>query len=631
MLKDHNQTFPFLFDGAADDPVYYAALKTTTSVTEHAEVTPSQSSMEWTVGSPNGAVRATVMLDESHGIASYRVSSRGVTVIEQSPLGITTSVGDFTRGLVFASNGVQELNETYVLPVGKRSTYVNHANELVLTLRKDQRAVRIHFRAYDDGIAFRYALDGSGLVTIAGETSGFRLPAGGSVTYWGQNHPNNYGYETMLGRIEGERMSMPVLVELEDVKHFLFVAQAASYGTYIVPHFERQERQLNVRFPLDQEGPVETALPFQSPWRLAIISPDMLATIVESTLLENLNPLTEPELRNADWIKPGRASWDFLAGDRDKPQVWVNFDVAMGWEYHLVDAGFARRFELPAATRYAREKNIRLIGWGYTPDLNTREKAEEVLAQYAEMGLSGAKLDFFDHHPSTGNKRTQDFEDTQASLKMRDYLMAIAAKRHLVLEFHGCTLPSGERRRYPHFLTAEGVAGMEKRNPKIENELTIPYVRNIMGPVSFTVVKFDRSLGTHAYQMAQTVVYEAGIQIYAERHDRLRAFAGVEFLKNVPSAWDEIRFLDGYPGSHAIYARRKGQDWFIGGMTDPPRTARVALGFLSKDISYQAQLYQDGATKTNLVMETKALTHDSRLEIPMLQNGGFAVLLQAPT
>lgn len=154
MLKEHNQTFPFHFDGAADDPVYYAALKTTTSVKEHAEVTPSQSSIEWTVASPNGAIRATVMLDESHGTGSYRVSSRGVTVIEQSPLGITTSVGDFTRGLVFASNAVQEINETYVLPVGKRSTYVNHANELVLTLRKDQRAVRIHFRAYDDGIAF---------------------------------------------------------------------------------------------------------------------------------------------------------------------------------------------------------------------------------------------------------------------------------------------------------------------------------------------------------------------------------------------------------------------------------------------------------------------------------------------
>jgi hypothetical protein len=149
---------------------------------------------------------------------------------------------------------------------------------------------------------------------------------------------------------------------------------------------------------------------------------------------------------------------------------------------------------VPAARRYflrrpptARERTLcaaqtttgRRSVWGDTPDLNSREKAEEVLTRYAGMGLSGAKLDFFDHHPFTGNKRTQDFPDTQASLKMRDYLMEIAAKQRLVLEFHGCTLPSGERRRYPHFMTAEGVAGMEKRTPKIENELTIPYVRNL--------------------------------------------------------------------------------------------------------------------------------------------------------
>jgi hypothetical protein len=213
---------------------------------------------------------------------------------------------------------------------------------------------------------------------------------------------------------------------------------------------------------------------------------------------------------------------------------------------------------------------------------------------------------------------------------MRDYLMEIAARRRLVLEFHGCTLPSGERRRYPHFMTAEAVAGMEKRNPGIENELTIPYVRNIMGPVSFTVIKFDRSPGSHAYQMAQTVIYEAGLQIFAERHDRLRTFAGVEFLKQVPSAWDETRFLDGYPGSHALFARRKGNDWFVGGMTGEPRTARVSLGFLPAEASYAAHIYRDGVARTNLVIETKTVTREATLELPMLQNGGFAVFLQAP-
>jgi alpha-glucosidase len=368
---------------------------------------------------------------------------------------------------------------------------------------------------------------------------------------------------------------------------------------------------------------------------VAIISPSDLAAIVESTMLENLNPPTEPELVNADWIKAGRTSWDYLAGDRDNPQVWIDFNVAMGWEYYLADGGFEKLFDVPKATRYAHMKQVEMIGWDYTPDLNTRQKAEKALSGFAEMGLRGAKLDFFDHHPISGNRVTNDFEDTQASLKMRDYLMEIATDKHLLLEFHGSTLPTGERRRYPHFMSAEAVAGMEKRKWRfrdlsafVSHDLIIPYVRNIMGPVSYTVMKFDLSVGSYAYQMGQCVVYEAGLQIYADRHDRILAFKGVDFLKKVPAAWDETRFIDGYPGSHAIFARRKAGDWFLGGMTDQPREARILLDFLPEGTAYKAWIYRDGSVATELVIEEQAVTQDDTLEIPMLQRGGFAIHLE---
>ena len=579
------------------------------------------------VASPDGHITATLTFDEARGTIRYRVKSDWVTVIEDSPMGIVTDQGDFTQGMSLEATTTQGIHETYRLPVGKRSTYVNHANELSLRLSRDGHAVRVRFRAYNDGIAFSYALDGQGAVSISGEASAFTLPSTGPVTYWGQNHPNNYGYETMLGRITGQRMSIPVLAELQDQDHFVFLAQAASYGTYIIPNFKRDGRRFNVSFPMDQVGPVKTTLPFQSPWRVAMISPKDLGTIVESTLLENLNPPTEPALQDADWLKAGRASWDYLAGDRDNPQVWIDFVADMGWEYHLVDARFERRFDVPAATQYARSKGVEIIGWGYTPDFNTPEKAKDILTTYRQMGLRGAKLDFFDHHPFVENKRTNDFEDTQASLQMRDYFMEIAAELEMVLEFHGCTLPTGERRRYPNFMTAEGIAGMEKRTPRASNELTIPYVRNIMGPASFTVVKFDRSLGTPAYQMGQAVVYEAGIQIYAERHDRLRAFAGMDFLKQLPAAWDDIHFVNGYPESHAIFARRKGQDWFVGGITDRAREARVPLGFLAQGTSYRARMYKDGTTRTDLLIEEKTVAGKDTLELSMGQNGGFAIAL----
>jgi len=586
---------------------------------------------ESAVSSPDGRITATVVFHEAEGTIAYSVKSGKVTVIEKSPIGMTTSLGDFTRGMSLSGKTSHVVQETYTLPVGKRSTYVNHANELVLTVRKSAREMRVRFRAYNDGVAFSFAVDGSGPISISGETSGFKLPSAGPVTYWGQKHPNSYGYENPLGRIEGDSMSIPVLAELKNTKHFVFMAQAASYGTYIVPHFKREGRQFSIRFPMDQEGPVKTTLPFQSPWRVVIISAYDPGRIVESTMLENLNPPTEPDLVNADWLKPGRASWDYLAGDRDKPRVWIDFAADMGWEYHLVDARFERRFDVPETTKYARSRNVKMIGWGYTPNLNTREKAEEVLTRYARMGLSGAKLDFFDHNPFTGNRRTNDFEDTQASLQMRDDFMEIAARLHLVLEFHGCTLPSGERRRFPNFMTAEAIAGMEKRRPRIENELTIPYVRNIMGPASFTVVKFDRSQGSLVYQMAQAVIYEAGIQIYAERHDRLRAFAGVEFLKALPSTWDEIHFIDGYPGSHAILARRKGKEWFAGGITGRPRNVSLELDFLTPGQSYQGRIYRDGASRTDLVVEEKTVTSKEQLNLSLLENGGFAVHLKPVT
>src|SRR6185436_18446556 len=153
--------------------------------------------------------------------------------------------------------------------------------------------------------------------------------------------------------------------------------------------------------------------------------------------------------------------------------------------------------------KYARQKNVRVIGWAHASNLSTEQKAQELFTRYDGWGLSGIKLDFFGHNPFSGERRTNDYEDTQASLQLRDRAIRLAMKHKMVLEFHGCTIPSGERRRYPHVMAAEAVAGMEKRNGRVTNDLTIPFVRNVMGPTSFTVVKFDRSLGSQAYQMAQ--------------------------------------------------------------------------------------------------------------------------------
>jgi alpha-glucosidase len=492
--------------------------------------------------------------------------------------------------------------------------------------------VGLVLRAYDDGIAFRYVLGGTGDLEVTGETTSFPLGSG-EVTLWGQAHPNDYGYESPLGPTTAERISMPVLAGLDERDHFLFVAQAASYGHYVIPHYRRQGNVLAVSFPLDQKEPVRTRLPFASPWRLVIVSPGGLGRIVESTMLENLNPPTEPALVEAEWVRPGRASWDYIAKDGDRLRTWIDFDARMGWEYHVADAGWQRRVpDMAEVVAYGKAKGVGIVAWGKIANrdfLNTPERAEAWMAELAKLGIRGAKIDFFDQRDDTGEK-TDDLEDTQARLHVRDFLSEIAARHRLLVEYHGCAIPSGERRRWPHVMSAEAIYGMERRTQNLGHDLTVPFVRNVMGPASFTPFHLERSAGSHAYQLGQAVLYEAGIQIYAERHDRILAFEGVELLKAVPASWDEIRFLDGYPSSHVVLARRKGKDWFVGGITGEARTARVPLSFLEHGVRYEATVFRDGAGKDALVREEKTLTSQDTPSIAMLPAGGFAIHLKHP-
>ena len=599
------------------------------------------SAAEFTVLSPDERINATVTHDQASGKLTYRVSSGGQQVIAPSDIGLHTDRADFRLGATLAGDSRSLIDETYRLPQGKVSTYRNHANELSLHLRKAEQDLHVRFRVYNDGIAFSFQMPGNGEVTFLGESSSVHLE-GERLAYWGQAHPNSYGYETRLGPVTADQISIPVLAHLQDSDHYIFIAQAATYGHYIQPHFQRDGAVFRFSYPLDQErlGPVRSSLPWQSPWRMILISPRTPAKIVESYLIENLNPPTDPRLLDdqgdvMSWIKPGRVMWDFIAGDRDKPRQWVDGVAAMGWEYYLADAGFADRFGgeegVREAVGYAADRKVGIIGWAHTRDHDTPEKSAQNMRRYAEWGLKGAKIDFFDHNTLDEKPREwRDYEDTQPSLQMRDWLFDLGIRNKFLLEFHGNTLPTGERRRYPHLMTLEGVNGMEKREPAVSNDLTIPFVRNVMGPVSYTVIRFRKSPGSHAYQLAMPIVYEAGLMIYAEHHEALAEWPGRELIKDIPAAWDQIRFIDGMPGSHVIIARRRGDDWFIGGMTASPRTARVRLDFRPPDRAYEALIFRDD-THTTMHREVARMSADDELLLPMHENGGFAVRLTPVT
>ena len=367
-----------------------------------------------------------------------------------------------------------------------------------------------------------------------------------------------------------------------------------------------------------------------------MISPGDLSTIVEQTLFQNLNPPTEPELIDADWIEPGRSTNDWRAGDgtvlsvRADWKTWIDFDAEMGWEYHMFDGGWERYVKDPkAATEYGRKKGVGIFVWRRTPGLQEPGAIDTLFKQYAELGFRGVKVDFFDRLPDPKDT-TADYEDTQMALQVRDNLCRLGAKYKLQLVFHGCAIPSGEERRWPHMLGAEAVAGQEHRGLgglRAQSDNCIAYVRNPLGPMDWVPVGFGRAGMTDTYQLATSVVFQAGLLIMPGLHRDYLAHPSKDFLKHVPAAWDETQFIDGYPASHTVIARRKGRDWYVGAITSQARAIQVPLNFLDKGETYTATIYRDKMQGREMVVDTKEVTTNDTLTFDAATDGGLVLYL----
>lgn len=587
------------------------------------------------LSSPDGQITLQVQYESDNGTLIFDVQSRGSKVIGQGRTGLVTDYADFTSGTKLKSFRLSEIDETWAIPQGKVSQYRNQANVLEVTLKKEGKEMVVEFRVYDDGFAFRYMIPGEGKIVLHDEHTAFTL-AGENCVFWGQKHPNRYGYESALDKVDANLISTPVLAFIKENNHFVLAGQAGTRGNYIQPHFERNGSTLSYRFPLDQEkiGPVKSGLPFSSPWRMIVISAGNPGKIVETYMPENLNPPTRQELKSqdgtlAEWIKPGRVMWDYIAKDGDKPRMWIDATAEMGWEYYMADAGFVNRWGGPdsveAVISYAAKKNVGVIGWAHTREFNTPEKAAETMGKYSGWGLKGAKIDFFDHNTLSENpKEWRDYEDTQQSLQMRDWILEEGIKHSMLLELHGNTMPSGERREFPNLMTLEGVDGMERKTKPAANDLTIPFVRNVMGPVSYTIIHFERSPGTHAYQMAMAVIYEAGLKIYAEHGKKLLGWPGRELISQIPAEWDESRFIEGFPGSYITMARRHGKVWYVAGMTSGSRSSEICLDFLERNIPYKALIFSD-QSHDHMNREVRVVKTGDCIHVDLLERGGFTI------
>lgn len=584
----------------------------------------TQATGPWTVLSPDGSIAMTIT-QQADGSVVYSVKKNNYLVIDNSKLGIKTDAADFYAALSYVSTSTNTINEHYSLPSCKKSTYINNANERTITFSKNNRNIDFVFRAYNDGIAYRYYIYGSGAATINSEYSEFNMPAscGGG---WAQTkiyqYEATYPYNSAAQLSTGD-FGMPLLCSINNNQYWVLLTEAAVYnmdGNYCACHLHGTSGTvMKVVFAPEQTSPVSAMYPFASPWRAAVIAPD-LNTLVNSTLVYNLNPPSI--LQDTSWIKPGRIAWswwsDELAAELlSEQKKYVDFAASMGWESVTVDAGWDDSW-LSDLCSYAEDKGVSIWLWSDRQTIDTQAEIDEKLPLWASWGVKGIKVDFF-------------MDDSQTVMNMYDLIAEGAAANHLMVNFHGSTKPSGEGRTWPHVVTSEGILGLEHYKwsnlPDAQHNCTVPFTRNVVGPMDYTPVGFSNSNRntTHAHQLALSVVFESGAPHFAGSIYSFETWPGREFLRVVPAVWDETKVVAGFPGDYVVMARRKGNDWFVGAITYPSRTVDIPLSFLNPGVAYTANVFKDGGSDNFITNEQLQVTSTSVLRIPLRASGGCAI------
>jgi hypothetical protein len=409
-----------------------------------------------------------------------------------------------------------------------------------------------------------------------------------------------------------------------------------------------------LRFPDAGEGNATGAvepswtLPWSTPWRV-VIAGTSTAPIVESTLVENLNPPSV--VADTSWIKPGRASWSWLSDppspqDASKLKPFVDLAAGMGWEYTLIDANWdiMRNGTVHDVIDYAKSKGVGVLFWynsggphNYVTErprglMDHRKVRRYEFKRLAEWGVKGVKVDFFQ-------------SDKQNIMALYQDILEDAAEFKIMVNFHGCTLPRGWSRTYPHLMTMEAVRGEESYlfdgNYPAEaprHNAIQPFTRNAVGPMDDTPVmlrdnRYKRRT-TAAHEIALPIILETGMLHFAGTVNEYLELPPVpkEFLKAIPVTWDETKLLLGEPGRLAAIARRSGNAWYIGVINgeDRPRELSLDLGFLGQG-TWKATILEDGESHSVPADRKADLAASEPLRITLKPNGGLAaVLVPAP-
>lgn len=588
----------------------------------------------------------------------YSAHSKTTEVVPKITLGLVRSDQDFSKELKLIKVGKPvSIREDYTSIHGKRSHCTNSANEITIAFETPSKAkLNLILRAYNDGVAFRYEFpEKSGSFVVKDELTAYAVPD--STKRWMEKfNPANEGlYSTMEDGKVQQDWGYPALFNTPEKDCWFLIHEADLDRNYCGTKLSNTADKTNykVMFPDHWNGRGKgevlpsISLPWKSPWRVVIVG--ALSDIVESTLVDDVS--SPSVIAKTDWIQPGVASWNYWSdnhGTRSYKTVCAFADLAaeMGWPYTLLDwewDSMADGGKLEDALKYIHSKGIKPLMWynsggdhtwvASSPKdrMLTHENRVEEFTKLKKLGVVGVKIDFFE-------------SEKQDMIKYYLDILDDAAKFEMMVYFHGCLVPRGWARTYPNLMTYEGVRGAEWYNngPEFtttapEHNTILPFTRNVVGAMDYTPVTFTNSqfphITSYGHELALSVLFESGMQHFADRPEGYYTLpdAAKTFLKNVPNAWDNIKLLDGTPGTDITMARQKGNDWYIGGISaNNMREKRIKLsfGFLTEGVKYKLTLITDGKHDKELSTQYLVVDKSSSVDIKMLRRGGFAASLK---
>lgn len=596
------------------------------------------------------------------GALTYSVKRDGKPVILPSSLGIAVQGADLTRGLTLASSSpVKSVAERYELATAKKRHISYQANEQTHTVRNAQgQAMDVTFRVSNDGVALRYRVPGKGLKFVR-ETTSFAFdkatkawlqPMSVAQTGYANTNPSyeeHYQREIAVGTPStlGAGWVFPALFRTGET--WVALTEANMDGSFHASrlHSDSPGGVYRLDTPAGPEVFTDGALLAEStgdmltPWR--IIALGSLRTLVESTLGTDL---AAPAIAfDKAKIQPGHAAWSWalLKDDGtyfDIQKQFVDYAADMGWDYTLVDTDWDRKIgdaRMRELVKYGQAKQVGILVWynssgawnktEYSPKgaLLTRETRRREFARLREMGVKGIKVDFF---AGDGKSMVAYYVD----------MLTDAAEAGLLVNFHGATLPRGWSRTFPNLMTVEAVRGFEfttfeqkDQDAMPPHAAMLPFSRNLFDPMDYTPLAFGdipniKRVTRNGFELAEAVLFLSGIQHFAERPEGMATAPDYvkNLLRDLPRSWDEVRFIDGYPGRYAVIARKSGDSWYVAGFNadGAARTVELDLSFLD---GRNGTLVADGAGDRDF---SQAPIKAGKTSITIKPRGGFVAVFK---